>query len=630
MAPNLNNIIAALDAHDCKPQKNGSGYKARCPAHDDANPSLSVSEGAGGKVLLKCHAGCSYEVIAGKLGIQRGGMNIAAEYDYTDEAGKLLYQVVRTEPKGFRQRKPDGAGGWDWKLGSVRRVLFHLPEVAELDDDAWVFVVEGEKDVLTLARHGIVATCNPGGAGKWSKVDDSPLHRLRVAVIADKDEPGRKHANEVCASLVGKAVDVRLLEVPQGKDVSDWLARDGTPAALHALVQAAPTWTSAPASVIVSESRSAAVDGATVLSQRERDVQAWSIKPASALVGGGTFDWVWECFAARRYTTMLSGYWKCGKSTLLLHVVRAMERGGVVGTEVHAGRVLVVTEESEDGWARRRDDFDLGDHCDFIIRPFRGRPSQRQWEALAEYIARAVRAKNYACVVIDTLAAVSPSEDENGSAEMTLALKPFNLIAEAGAAVLVIHHSRKEQGTRYTSARGSGAIAAFFDQLVTFAPMEPENPHDRRRVLSVVGRLPEGQPEIVIELAIDGSTYTTVGTKAAAKREDRQAVIDGLLAKSTIAMTAKAIHAAWPEGCEIPRPTARTIADDLAAGETGDDARYVGAVAPASGGRGGRSTRAYRLSQSNLRLIKGGAHIGLQSETPPLIGADCFDSGGGA
>ncbi len=34
------------------------GWMARCPAHDDRKPSLSIREGDHGKVLVCCHAGC--------------------------------------------------------------------------------------------------------------------------------------------------------------------------------------------------------------------------------------------------------------------------------------------------------------------------------------------------------------------------------------------------------------------------------------------------------------------------------------------------------------------------------------------------------------------------------------------
>src|SRR5215469_1416559 len=43
-------------------------WMARCPAHDDHTPSLSIARGDQGKVLLKCFAGCTYESIIDALG----------------------------------------------------------------------------------------------------------------------------------------------------------------------------------------------------------------------------------------------------------------------------------------------------------------------------------------------------------------------------------------------------------------------------------------------------------------------------------------------------------------------------------------------------------------------------------
>ncbi len=53
---------------------------------------------------------------------------IVATYDYRDEAGALLYQVVRHQPKDFRQRRSDGRGGWIYSLGDTRRVLYRFPD----------------------------------------------------------------------------------------------------------------------------------------------------------------------------------------------------------------------------------------------------------------------------------------------------------------------------------------------------------------------------------------------------------------------------------------------------------------------------------------------------------------------
>ena len=145
---------------------------------------------------------------------------IVATYDYTDESGTLLFQVCRLEPKSFRQRRrarPDDPpnkvkDGWVWSVKGVRQVPFRLPELIEaLTLEHRLFVVEGEKDVLTLARHGIPATCNAGGAHKWDPAFAEHLAGADVIVIPDNDKDGHEHAQEVARSLAGKAARIRLL-----------------------------------------------------------------------------------------------------------------------------------------------------------------------------------------------------------------------------------------------------------------------------------------------------------------------------------------------------------------------------------------------------------------------------------
>jgi 5S rRNA maturation endonuclease (ribonuclease M5) len=160
--------------------------------------------------------------------IARPQSRIAATYSYRDEKGNLLYQVVRFDPKDFRQRRPDGRGGWLWSTKGTRRVLYRLPELLAAGASAWVFIVEGEKDADNLAALGLVATCNPGGAGKWQDAYAEHLHGRRVAIIPDRDEPGWTHAQEVAEHLQGVAatariVDLRQVQGFQGKDVSDWI-----------------------------------------------------------------------------------------------------------------------------------------------------------------------------------------------------------------------------------------------------------------------------------------------------------------------------------------------------------------------------------------------------------------------
>ncbi|MBX3426609.1 MAG: DUF3987 domain-containing protein [Pirellulales bacterium] len=247
----------------------GKGWSASCPAHDDRRASLSIDEGDDGRALLFCHAGCKVDDICGAIGLRvadlmtpgslpspnkprlngsagsNGHSRIVAEYDYRDEAGELLFQVVRYEPKDFRQRRPKPGGGWDWSVKGVRAVPYRLPELLA-EPTRPVVVVEGEKDADNLARIGVLATCNAGGAGKWTAEHAAFLRGRRVVVLADNDEPGRAHAQQVAKSLAGIAASVRMVELPglpPKGDASDWLAAGGTRDDLKRLAEAAPEWT---------------------------------------------------------------------------------------------------------------------------------------------------------------------------------------------------------------------------------------------------------------------------------------------------------------------------------------------------------------------------------------------------
>jgi antitoxin (DNA-binding transcriptional repressor) of toxin-antitoxin stability system len=169
---------------------------------------------------------------------------IVATYDYRDEAGQLLFQVVRLEPKSFRQRRPDVSApdGWTWKLGDTRRVLYRLPEVlAAIAAGETIFVVEGEKDVAALIAHGFAATCNPGGAGKWLDDYTATLRGADVVLVADKDEAGRRHVERAAGKLHSTAKTLRTVELPEFngrpvKDAADYFAAGATAEDFRAVV----------------------------------------------------------------------------------------------------------------------------------------------------------------------------------------------------------------------------------------------------------------------------------------------------------------------------------------------------------------------------------------------------------
>jgi hypothetical protein len=259
-------VVAVLERLQGVKPAGQAQWMARCPAHDDRCASLSVSRGEGGRCLLHCHAGCTLEDVCRAISMEPKDLFVAeyhqqvgktsrivAKYDYRDESGTFLFQVVRFEPKDFRQRRPDGRGGWTWNTKGTRRVLYRLPELLAAGSSAWVFVVEGEKDADNLAALGLVATCNAGGAGKWQDDYTETLRGRRVAIVPDRDGPGWDHAEDVAGRLRETAAAVRIVDLGhaecfEGKDVSDWIAwrdactGDELAAALVAMAEVAPEY----------------------------------------------------------------------------------------------------------------------------------------------------------------------------------------------------------------------------------------------------------------------------------------------------------------------------------------------------------------------------------------------------
>lgn len=220
-------------------------WQANCPSHDDGTPSLSIGLGDDDVVLLHCHAGCGIDEILGAFHLARADLfqksngngargagaptkrEIVARYPYSDELGEVLYEVVRYHPKDFRQRRPDGGGGWSWKLGDTRRVLYRLPWVLEaVANHKLIWVVEGEKDADRLQEilpDGEVATTNAGGAQKWRPEYTEALRGAGVMIWGDRDVVGAKHVAAVAAALAAVAATVVCVTSPRFKDAAEHL-----------------------------------------------------------------------------------------------------------------------------------------------------------------------------------------------------------------------------------------------------------------------------------------------------------------------------------------------------------------------------------------------------------------------
>lgn len=83
-------LAKALGGH-----RAGAAWMARCPAHEDHTPSLSISDATGGRVLVRCHAGCQQETVIATL----------------RECG--LWAQQRTRPTTQLSRRASAAGNLD-------------------------------------------------------------------------------------------------------------------------------------------------------------------------------------------------------------------------------------------------------------------------------------------------------------------------------------------------------------------------------------------------------------------------------------------------------------------------------------------------------------------------------------
>jgi putative DNA primase/helicase len=421
--------------------------------------------------------------------------HIVAIYDYRDEASALLSQVLRYEPKDFRQRRPDGRGGWSWNLDSVRRVLYRLPELLAADPLRNVFLCEGEKDADRLAALGFVATTAPGGAGKWRPEFSNTLYGRCVVIVPDADEPGRKHAEAVARSLFGIAASVRVVALPKGKDVSDWLDAGGTVRELKRLVAEEPEWrrNGAPKTSTLNEPDS---------SQATLTIRLSDVRPEE-------LSWIWPGRIPLGKISVLEGDPGLGKSTLALDVAARVTVGRELpdGAACDRGRVLLLS--AEDG---------IGD----TIRPrFEAAGGDTHWaqvwrsellpslsESLSN-IENVIDPFRPRLIVFDPLMAFLGAE-VNSWRDQDVRRVLASLATIAGkfeAAILLVRHLNKRSGASAVY-RGGGSIGiAGAARSVLLVARDPDEPIASRVLASVKSNLtaPPSSLRFSVEEAVNGA-----------------------------------------------------------------------------------------------------------------------------
>ena len=249
---NISQILGQL----ANVRQSGSGWTARCPAHEDKRNSLSITEGSDGRTLLKCFANCTFEEICAAKGwkasdlfsqpngngngSRKSSRRIVAEYDYRSESGELLYQIVRYEPKDFgnvaRTEKAAGHGnstacaacsiGYRKCSPHTRCLSVRVKRTATLRA-SWAL---WQRAIRAVRASGAKSIANRYAGST------SPSLQMQMSRAGDMRSKWPK-------SLHGKAASVKVLELPSAKDLSEWVERGGTrETLLEQLIRNAPQW----------------------------------------------------------------------------------------------------------------------------------------------------------------------------------------------------------------------------------------------------------------------------------------------------------------------------------------------------------------------------------------------------
>ena len=511
----ISRVLAAIESSSGKaPRKSGNGWEALCPAHEDKSESLSIAVGADGRTLLKCHAGCELDDVTRALGMAVADLFppkaapptqrwITATYDYVDEMGALLFQVLRFHPKDFRQRRPDGRGGWIPNVQGLPRPLYRLPEVLRaVAGGQTVYVVEGEKDVDSLRALGFVATCNPlgAGSGKWRPEHTAVLRgAARVVVLPDKDKEGLAHGSRIGGALRAVGVDAReLLLAGAGKDVTDWIRAGGTAAALERVVD--EVWSEPHKSTPELGSENAGTIGnqsppqtpperlvpGSLKGPRERNQTLSSVEGAEPWERNESWPYVpWAEFEAQAESDP-------EPSWLIQNFIPS---SGVVlmVSAPNAGKTWLTLAAIKAALGAKRDVFfaeDEGSRKDFVKR---ARAMGLAKDALAQlhvahqsgclltddrYIERMVKFATGCPAPVfpfDPLAAFFLGDEDTETAKMVT--HRINVIrrANANALFLVLHHTSKNgeagNGSKIYSSRGSTVFSGWCDTQLNLGEM---------------------------------------------------------------------------------------------------------------------------------------------------------------
>ena len=385
---------------------------------------------------------------------------LSRQYDYYNEDGELVYQVQRFEPKTFRQRRPDGKGGWLYNMDGVTPVPYNLVGMIQ-NPDAPVFVVEGEKCADRLNQLGVVATTNHGGAKNWKPDINQYFADRNVIVIPDADEAGQAHADVVVSQLYPVAKRLKRVSLPgltDKQDVFDWL-NDHSPSELMALVKETPAIEQEPDKVEPGEMP-----------------DIYPLYDEAYLMNMPPVQWMIDGVLTKHGFAVMYGAPGTGKSFIAIDMALCMAHDiAWHGRQTNAGAVLYIAGEGVGGLGKRVKAWKLhhGIEGNGSLKVLPVAVDMMDQESI-ERLLRTIDSldTNFSCLVIDTVAR-SMTGEENSATDMSAFIRGCDAIKHhTGCGLLAIHHAGKDASRGINSMRGSSALAGAADTVLAVGKSE--------------------------------------------------------------------------------------------------------------------------------------------------------------
>lgn len=486
---------------------------------------FETGESGGVVALVKANEPASIngnipDVLERKFGISRQAQKalpvvpqMARSYDYYNEDGELAYQVMRFEPKTFRQRRPDGNGGWINSIKDVEPLPFNLLAIIA-NPTAPIFVVEGEKCAEALIDLGLVATTNSGGSKNWKPELARHFAGRNVIVLPDNDEAGQAHADTVIAALHPVASKIKRLDLPDlppKGDVADWLASGGDKATLMVLAKQAPVIEVAP----------------------EPKPDVFETYNLEYLKNMPPVEWLLDGILTQHGFSVLYGAPGIGKSFMSIDWALSIAYGRQWhGRQTKQNAVLYLAAEGVGGLGRRirswQSYYDEYGDAPFYVLPMAVKLlDQQELDKLIRTIDNFNQ--EFSLIVIDTVARTlaSTGSDENDATAMGQFGEMCGVIQRhANCAVLAVHHSGKDAAR---GMRGSSSLLGLSDTVLELSSNEG------RVTLKMVKQkdaepIADEQYELTPVALVDDSSAVLLPVEAAEKKRGAKLTPGQLLA----------------------------------------------------------------------------------------------------